>query len=196
MMMTKQAKASSKGKSRQAVSENGDDRDLETKLWAAADALRNNMDAAEYKHVVLGLIFLKYISDAFDVLHERLEADPDCDPEERDRPRSRWAAMRMAAQAGSATARRLRTAARRPRRQALRALATTSTTPPTSAMPASKGGIGTVFLSSAVASIGPTSSTFSFLVKENPPSANPATPMTMRMIPTIVPGFIPGDVPG
>jgi len=39
---------------------------LEAKLWAAADALRNNMDAAEYKHVVLGLIFLKYISDAFE----------------------------------------------------------------------------------------------------------------------------------
>ena len=36
---------------------------FEAKLWAVADALRNNMDAAEYKHVVLGLIFLKYISD-------------------------------------------------------------------------------------------------------------------------------------
>lgn len=40
--------------------------ELEKTLWAAADKLRNNMDAAEYKHVVLGLIFLKYISDAFD----------------------------------------------------------------------------------------------------------------------------------
>ena len=38
---------------------------LEKKLWAAADKLRKNMDAAEYKHVVLGLIFLKFISDAF-----------------------------------------------------------------------------------------------------------------------------------
>ena len=36
------------------------------KLWLSADKLRNNMDAAEYKHVVLGLIFLKYISDAFE----------------------------------------------------------------------------------------------------------------------------------
>ena len=36
----------------------------EAKLWQMADALRNNMDAAEYKHVVLGLIFLKCISDA------------------------------------------------------------------------------------------------------------------------------------
>ena len=38
---------------------------FENELWRAADALRSNMDAAEYKHVVLGLIFLKYISDAF-----------------------------------------------------------------------------------------------------------------------------------
>ena len=60
---------------------------LEAKLWAAADALRNNMDTAEYKHVVLGLIFLKYISDAFE--HKRAEqllltadgADPE-DPDE------------------------------------------------------------------------------------------------------------------
>lgn len=45
---------------------------LEKKLWAAADKLRKNMDAAEYKHVALGLIFLKYISDAFEELHSRL----------------------------------------------------------------------------------------------------------------------------
>ena len=48
---------------------------FEAKLWAAADALRNNMDAAEYKHVVLGLIFLKYISDAFEAKHAELEAE-------------------------------------------------------------------------------------------------------------------------
>lgn len=47
---------------------------FEQKLWQAADALRNNMDAAEYKHVVLGLIFLKYISDAFDAKHTELES--------------------------------------------------------------------------------------------------------------------------
>jgi type I restriction-modification system DNA methylase subunit len=47
---------------------------LEAKLWQAADALRNNMDAAEYKHVVLGLIFLKYISDAFEAKHAELES--------------------------------------------------------------------------------------------------------------------------
>ncbi|HHT51964.1 MAG TPA: SAM-dependent DNA methyltransferase, partial [Bacteroidales bacterium] len=39
---------------------------LEKQLWKAADKLRKNIDAAEYKHVVLGLIFLKYISDAFE----------------------------------------------------------------------------------------------------------------------------------
>jgi type I restriction enzyme M protein len=42
---------------------------FEAQLWAAANALRGSMDAAEYKHVVLGLIFLKYISDAFETQH-------------------------------------------------------------------------------------------------------------------------------
>ena len=46
---------------------------LEKKLWKAADKLRKNMDAAEYKHVVLGLIFLKYISDAFEELYLALK---------------------------------------------------------------------------------------------------------------------------
>jgi type I restriction enzyme M protein len=49
-----------------------DIKDLEKTLWATADKLRSNMDAAEYKHVVLGLIFLKYISDAFNDLHSKL----------------------------------------------------------------------------------------------------------------------------
>ncbi len=49
-----------------------DIKDLEKTLWATADKLRNNMDAAEYKHVVLGLIFLKYISDAFYAHHYKL----------------------------------------------------------------------------------------------------------------------------
>ncbi len=55
---------------------------FEQKLWQAADKLRGHMDAAEYKHVVLGLIFLKYISDAFEEKHGHLEvvtADPDSD---------------------------------------------------------------------------------------------------------------------
>jgi type I restriction enzyme M protein len=45
---------------------------IEAKLWQAADKLRKNIDAAEYKHIVLGLIFLKYISDAFNDLHSKL----------------------------------------------------------------------------------------------------------------------------
>ena len=59
---------------------------FEAKLWEMADALRNNMDAAEYKHVVLGLIFLKYISDAFEAKHAKLEAERDqgADPEQKD----------------------------------------------------------------------------------------------------------------
>ena len=51
-----------------------DIREIEKTLWAAADKLRSNMDAAEYKHIVLGLIFLKYISDAFDELHQKFKA--------------------------------------------------------------------------------------------------------------------------
>ena len=47
---------------------------LEKKLWKAADKLRKNMDAAEYKHVALGLIFLKYISDAFEEQYQKLVA--------------------------------------------------------------------------------------------------------------------------
>jgi type I restriction enzyme M protein len=43
-----------------------------SKLWQTADKMRNNMDAAEYKHVVLGLIFLKYISDSFIELYDKL----------------------------------------------------------------------------------------------------------------------------
>ncbi len=59
---------------------------LETKLWKAADKLRNNMDAAEYKHVVLGLIFLKYISDAFEERYNQLlnEKSQGADPESED----------------------------------------------------------------------------------------------------------------
>lgn len=59
---------------------------FEQQLWQAADALRSNMDAAEYKHVVLGLIFLKYISDAFEERHTQLlaEVDQGADPESKD----------------------------------------------------------------------------------------------------------------
>jgi type I restriction enzyme M protein len=50
---------------------------FEQQIWAAADILRGNMDAAEYKHVVLGLIFLKYISDKFEERYRELEGDDD-----------------------------------------------------------------------------------------------------------------------
>jgi len=79
---------------------NGANLGFEQKLWASADKLRNNMDAAEYKHVVLGLIFLKYISDAFLEVHAGLEADEYADPEDKDEylalnvfwvpPEARW----------------------------------------------------------------------------------------------------------
>jgi type I restriction enzyme M protein len=59
---------------------------LEKQLWKTADILRKNIDAAEYKHVVLGLIFLKYISDAFEELYDRLKQEEanGADPEDRD----------------------------------------------------------------------------------------------------------------
>jgi len=61
---------------------------LEQKLWKAADKLRKNIDAAEYKHIVLGLVFLKYISDSFEQLHEKLIAGEGdyvgADPEDPD----------------------------------------------------------------------------------------------------------------
>jgi type I restriction enzyme M protein len=81
---------------------NGANLGFEQKLWAAADKLRNNMDAAEYKHVVLGLIFLKYISDAFSEVYNELKNDPEklADPEDIDEynarnafwvpPEARW----------------------------------------------------------------------------------------------------------
>ena len=62
----------------------------EAELWKMADALRGSMDAAEYKHVVLGLIFLKYISDAFEEVYAELEAavDQGADPEDPDEYRA------------------------------------------------------------------------------------------------------------
>lgn len=61
---------------------------IEKQMWKAADKLRKNIDAAEYKHIVLGLIFLKYISDAFDDLYEKLQQGEGdyagADPEDKD----------------------------------------------------------------------------------------------------------------
>lgn len=84
----------SMAKQKKTASGNGNGANLgfEAMLWQAADKLRNNMDAAEYKHVVLGLIFLKYISDAFDELHAKLVAGEGdyagADPEEADEYRA------------------------------------------------------------------------------------------------------------
>jgi len=64
--------------------ENGEPLGIETQLWSAADILRGNVDASEYKHVVLGLLFLKYISDAFEELHTKLQHELGADPEDRD----------------------------------------------------------------------------------------------------------------
>ena len=58
--------------------------DFEASLFKTADRLRKNIDAAEYKNVVLGLIFLKYISDSFQKLYDRLAQDSFSDPEDRD----------------------------------------------------------------------------------------------------------------
>ena len=81
----------------------------EAELWGMADALRGSMDAAEYKHVVLGLIFLKYISDAFEEAHAKLEAEraQGADPEDPDEyraqsifwvpPEARWAHLKAQA---------------------------------------------------------------------------------------------------
>ena len=83
--------------------------DYRSELWRMADALRGSMDAAEYKHVVLGLIFLKYISDAFEEAHAQLEAEVDqgADPEDPDEyraqsifwvpPEARWTVLQSQA---------------------------------------------------------------------------------------------------
>ena len=80
---------------------------FEQQLWKAADILRGNVDASEYKHVVLGLIFLKYISDKFEELHavlgnegEGFEEDPDAYAEKRIffvPPTARWGVLAGAA---------------------------------------------------------------------------------------------------
>jgi type I restriction enzyme M protein len=76
---------------------------FEAQLWEAANALRGSMDAADYKHVILGLIFLKYISDAFNAHYEKLKTEPYADPEDPDEylaenifwvpPQARWSEL-------------------------------------------------------------------------------------------------------
>ena len=67
---------------------NGANLGFEEKMWQAADKLRGHMDAAEYKHVVLGLVFLKYISDAFQERYDVLKKEEFADPEDRDEYRA------------------------------------------------------------------------------------------------------------
>lgn len=81
----------------------------EAQLWQMADALRGSMDAAEYKHVCLGMLFLKYISDAFEERHAALLAEQahGADPEDPDEyrahaifwvpPEARWAHLKAQA---------------------------------------------------------------------------------------------------
>ena len=73
------------------LNNNGANLGFEQKLWQAADKMRNNMDAAEYKHVVLGLIFLKYISDVFKEVYNELKNDTEklSDTEDTDEYKSR-----------------------------------------------------------------------------------------------------------
>jgi len=103
------ARGRSTGNGAGAVQDSAAKLGFEAKLWQAADALRNNMDAAEYKHVVLGLIFLKYISDAFEAKHAELDAQRSegADPEDPDEyraenifwvpPEARWSYLKGAA---------------------------------------------------------------------------------------------------
>lgn len=87
---------------------------LEKQLWKAADKLRKNIDAAEYKHVVLGLIFLKYISDSFTEMFNKLQGGEGdyvgADPEDKDEykaeniffvpPEARWSFLQGKAKFG------------------------------------------------------------------------------------------------
>jgi len=57
---------------------------IEKTLFAAADKMRGSMDSSEYKHVALGLLFLRYVSVSFERLHDKLAADEYADPEDRD----------------------------------------------------------------------------------------------------------------
>jgi type I restriction enzyme M protein len=96
-------------KSSAAAKNHGATVGYEAQLWQMADALRGSMDAAEYKHVVLGLIFLKYISDTFEEQHAKLvdEKAAGADPEDPDEyraqnifwvpPEARWAHLKAQA---------------------------------------------------------------------------------------------------
>jgi type I restriction enzyme M protein len=103
------ARRTATSKNAKATKETGATIGYEAELWQMADALRGSMDAAEYKHVVLGLIFLKYISDAFEEQHSKLVAEQaqGADPEDPDEyraqnifwvpPEARWAHLKKQA---------------------------------------------------------------------------------------------------
>jgi type I restriction enzyme M protein len=91
------------------VASSGTDLGFEAELFKAADKLRGNLEPSEYKHVALGLIFLKYVSDAFDIQHARLEQEEYADPEDPEEylaervfwvpPIARWANLNANARA-------------------------------------------------------------------------------------------------
>ena len=83
-MARKKKSRPARGQKTKKCQTNGAVLGFEQTLWQAADKLRGHMDAAEYKHVVLGLIFLKYISDAFEQRRAELLNEPYADPEDRD----------------------------------------------------------------------------------------------------------------
>ena len=97
------------GRASTARTGNGANLGFEQTMWAAADKLRGHLDAAEYKHVVLGLIFLKYISDAFEARRQQLlgEVAQGADPEDPDEyrganvfwvpPEARWERLQTGA---------------------------------------------------------------------------------------------------
>ena len=103
------ASARRKSNSDKDSSGDGVNTDHRSELWKMADALRGAMDAAEHKHVVLGLIFLKYISDAFEEAYAQLEKDIEegADPEDADEyraqsifwvpPEARWPSLQSQA---------------------------------------------------------------------------------------------------
>src|SRR5438445_11913159 len=104
--MARKERTKARKSARPAKSANGANVGYEAELWRMADALRGSMDAAEYKHVALGLLFLKYVSDAFEEQHAKLEADrkSGADPEDPDEyrafdifwvpPEARWAYLK------------------------------------------------------------------------------------------------------
>ncbi len=101
-----------RGRKKKSSESNGATIGFEASLWTAADKLRSNMDAAEYKHITLGLLFLKYISDAFEERRAQLEAEAaeGADPESKDEyigagafwvpPEARWPTLQANAKQG------------------------------------------------------------------------------------------------